>query len=88
MTQPNIVEGDYTGIDYGTVDDTHTQSSFATGGPPEVIFFTPCLYTLNCILCFWKCLAGEIKEGVQGSKLFGTTRSCVFDWRAAEVTDR
>lgn len=39
MTQPNIVEGDYTGIDYGTVDDTQTQSSFATGGPPEVIFF-------------------------------------------------
>lgn len=48
MTQPNIVEGDYTGIDYGTVDDTQTQASFATGGPPEVILFTPCLYILNC----------------------------------------
>lgn len=65
MTQPNIVEGDYTGIDYGTVDDTQTQSSFATGGAPEVIFFPPPrLFALNCFSrtrrsVFWEVLAGK-----------------------------
>lgn len=61
MTQPNIVEGDYTGIDYGTVDDTQTQSSFATGGPAEVIFFPPHpppLFVLKCVWCFREMLAG------------------------------
>lgn len=39
MTQPNNVEGDYnTDIDYGTIDDTQTQSPFATSGLNEVIF--------------------------------------------------
>lgn len=45
MTQPNIVEGDYTGIDYGTIDDTQTQSPFASSGPSEVIFHVLILST-------------------------------------------
>lgn len=66
MTQPNIVEGDYTGIDYGTIDDTQTQSPFASSGPSEVIF--SCLNTLNCFInqcsVFWEMLASRntIKE--------------------------
>lgn len=37
MTQPNNVVDYNTDFDYGTVDDTHTQSPFATSGPHEVI---------------------------------------------------
>lgn len=38
MIQLNNLEGDYnTGIDYGTVDESETQSPFGTSGPNEVI---------------------------------------------------
>ena len=40
MTQLNNVEGDYftdTEHDYGTVDDTQTQSPISSTGPNEVI---------------------------------------------------
>lgn len=47
MIQPNIVEGDYnTGVDYGTVDDSQTQSPFATSGPNEVTFFSIISYLI------------------------------------------
>lgn len=101
MTQPNIVEGDYTGIDYGTVDDTQTQSSFATGGAPEVIHFSPPrLFALNCFSrtrrsVFFGSVSrekGTRSEEVNGlephdSRKTAAARSCVFDWRAAELMD-
>lgn len=101
MTQPNIVEGDYTGIDYGTVDDTQTQSSFATGGAPEVIFFFPstclCSQLLFANPAFGVLGSVSREKGTRSEEVNGlephdsrktaAARSCVFDWRAAELMD-
>lgn len=61
MIQPNNVEGDYnTGIDYGTIDDTQTQSPFATSGPNEVIFYLHSHILLkSSVRCFGKCEPGR-----------------------------
>lgn len=99
MIQLNNLEGDYnTGIDYGTVDESETQSPFGTSGPNEVI------PTLFLLFFLQKPLAGVVenvswKKCIQGSFWYDMIKThrtleesvCFFDrlksWHVGQLMD-